>query len=363
MSKLASTPGAALMLSGDPVERGRLQATGQDAQSAGRVYAATVGRTLEARSEGWITPEMLDYIDSQHRFAENHCAEDMAEIAGIADGFGVSAQALFVHLHIGTLRDLRGGALIDGCSAWATGVGPDGPLLVKNRDVASSQSGVQRVMWHDGPDIVTGGMLCLGSLGSPGNYSSGMNAAGLAVADTHIGIRRHRVGWLRYFLLTRMLARCASVDEALALVRSVPHAGGGSLVMADASGATAAVELGTAQVSIDCGPLSWRTNHFVSPELKDATLNAGGRIAASSAARFECLAACLPGRDWDVADATALMARHTEDQNGAPICQHPGSGDDSRTISSVVYAIGERCLYLHEENPCAGRWQHIRLPD
>ncbi|MBL6431104.1 MAG: hypothetical protein HPM95_07335 [Alphaproteobacteria bacterium] len=56
---------------------------------------------------------------------------------------------------------------------------------------------------HSGPDIATGSMLCVGSLGSPGAYSSGMNARGLMLADTQIGARTHRVGWLRYFLMTR----------------------------------------------------------------------------------------------------------------------------------------------------------------
>lgn len=364
MSTLAAIHGAALKLTGHPLERGRRQALGQDVQTAARAYGATVGRVLEARSEGWITPEMLDYIDCQRHFAESHCPESMAEVTGIANGFGLDKEALFLHLHLGTLRDLQGGALVDGCTSWATGGGPDGPLLVKNRDVVSSQFGVQQVMWHEGPDIATGGMMCLGSLGSPGNYSSGMNAAGLAVADTHIGIRRHRVGWLRYFLLSRILARCATVDEALALVRSVPHAGGGSLILADISGATAAVELGTAHVSIDCGSLSWRTNHFVSLELKDATLTAGGGgIAASSHARFDCMSACLPSRDWSVADAAVLMARHAADPDGAPICQHLGPGEDTLTISSAIFAVNQRCLYLHEGNPCAGRWQKIQLPN
>lgn len=365
MSALSTTHGAALVLTGPAAARGRAQAADRDAALADTVRAATVARVEQARIEGRISEPMRDYVAAQRRFAQSHDPDGMAELSGIAQGFDLDEEALFLHLHLGTLRDFGAGATmaVDGCSAWATGVGPDGPLVVKNRDFSGTHLGVQRLMWHEGPDIATGGMFCLGSLGSPGAYSSGMNAAGLAVADTQIGARRHGIGWLRYFLMTHLLARCASVDEALEFLRSVPHAGGGSLVLADSSGATAAVELGCDRVAFRRDTLSWRTNHFLSPELSAETLShRGGRIDANSEARLACLTATLPHREWDVAGAARLMARHSADREGAPICQHPGDSDDTLTISSVIYAIRQRCVYFHEGNPCAGRWQKIGLP-
>jgi hypothetical protein len=329
------------------------------------VRKATVGRVEQALSEGWVDSAMQDYVAAQRRHAERHDPDGMAELAGIAVGFGLSEEMLFLHLHLGTLRDFAAGATIeqDGCSAWAVGSGPDGPLLVKNRDFGGIHLGVQRITWHEGPDIVTGGMMCVGSLGSPGAYSSGMNAAGLALADTQIGARRHGVGWLRYFLMTRILARCKTVDEALGFITSVPHAGGGSLILADRGGATAAVELGAGCVAISRGALSWHTNHFFSPELRTQTLRSSGvRIDANSEARLACLATTLPTQAWDVEAAAALMAGHTDDPNGASICQHPGLDDDTCTLSSVIYAIEHGCVYWHEGNPCVGGWQQILPP-
>ena len=367
MSALSATHGTALMLTGPAAERGSAQAGGGDAALGEAVRAATLERVEQARTEGRITEPMRDYVAAQRRFAESHDPHGMAELRGIAEGFELDEEALFLHLHLGTLRDFGAGAAMsmaaDGCSAWATGDGPDGPLVVKNRDFSGTHLGVQRLMWHDGPDIATGGMFCLGSLGSPGAYSSGMNAAGLAVADTQIGARRHGIGWLRYFLMTRLLANCANLGEALEFLRSVPHAGGGSLVMADSSGATAAVELGCDKVAVSRDPLSWRTNHFLSPELSAETLShRGGRIDSNSESRLACLEATLPHREWDVAGAARLMARHPADEHGAPICQHPDDTDDTLTISSVIYAIRERCVYFHDGNPCAGRWLKIGLP-
>jgi isopenicillin-N N-acyltransferase like protein len=365
MTALATTHHEALMLSGPAFARGRAQSGTGGVDLAERVRKATVGRVEAARDAGWLTPEQRDYIVAQRRFAETEDPDGLSELAGIAEGFGLDEEELFLHLHLGTLRDLAEGASLadDGCSAWAAGAGPDGPLVVKNRDFGGTHLGIQRLMWHQGPDIVTGGMMCLGSLGSPGAYSSGMNAAGLALADTQIGSRTHAVGWLRYFLMTRLLATCPTVEAALDRICATRHAGGGSLVMADATGATAAVELGADQVVVTRGALSWRTNHFLSAELAAQTLTrGGGRIAANSAERLDCLSATLPRQSWNVAGAAALMARHANDPAGAPICQHPGPEDDTLTISSVIYEIDQRRVYLHEGNPCAGRWKLIRLP-
>lgn len=343
-----------LEASGTARQRGRAQATGGQ---AAQVRAATVARVEQARAEGLFDAEALAYLAAQRAFHAAADPEGLAELAGIAEGFGLPETELFAHLHLGTLRDLKGGAmLIEGCSAWAVAAGPDGPLVVKNRDFGGLHLGIQAVTLHRGPDLVQGPLLCLGSLGSPGAYSSGINAAGLALADTQVAVRSHRVGWLRYFLMTRILARCASVAEALALIGAAPHAGGGTLILADASGATAAVELGAAQVSQSSGAQVWRTNHYVSAPLAADTLAPGSdAIAANSLQRFDHLARVLPHQTWTIAAARALMATHPPD---APICQH-GAADATQTISSVIFSCSLRGMEICEGNPCTGTWQRF----
>src|SRR3546814_7857761 len=75
-----------------------------------------------------------------------------------------------------------------------------------------------------------------------------MNSDGLALADTAAATTDHGVGWLRYFLMTRLLARHATVAAALEDIRGLVHDGGGSLVLADAGGALASVDLGHSKV-------------------------------------------------------------------------------------------------------------------
>ncbi|WP_415234610.1 C45 family autoproteolytic acyltransferase/hydolase [Pseudorhodobacter sp.] len=349
-----------LSLSGTAHARGLAQANGAD---AAQIRRATVGRVELARADGLFDSAALAYLAAQRDFMQAADPAGMAELAGIAEGFGLSEPDLFQHLHLGTLRDIKGGAaMIDGCSAWAVASGPDGPMVVKNRDFSGQHLGIQRVARHAGPDVKTGAMLCLGSLGSPGAYSSGMNAAGLALADTQVPVATHRVGWLRYFLMTRILADCGSVAQAVAFIKRIPHAGGGTLILADRSGDTAAVELGAAGPQITTGGTVWRTNHYVSDALAADTLKPKGDVIASNSPdRFACLSARLPKQVWSVTDAKRLMATHPDDgPDAAPICQH-GEGDGTMTISSAVYSCKLGGMDICTANPCSGNWTRLSL--
>ncbi len=340
---------------GPAYERGRAQA---GAAPVDTVRRATVARVAQARDEGMIDASAEAYLAEQRSFHAAHDPEGLEELRGVADAFALSEADLFAHLHLGTLRDMKGGAaLIEGCSAVAVGQGPEGPLVFKNRDFSGRHLGIQCVLRHAGPDIATGQVLSLGSLGSLAAWSSGINAAGLAVADTQVAVNRHRVGWLRYFLLPRLLARARTVGEALAMIRGLPHAGGGTLVLADRFGATASVELSARGPAIAEGGLQWRTNHYTAAACRDETLGADGdRIAGNSHRRFDHLARVLPGRDWTRADAKRLMSTHPG-PDGAPICQHGDGGDGAETISSVVYSCRLGEMEISEGTPCLGRWQ------
>lgn len=356
-------PATPVLLSGSPYERGLAQAT-KAGVSDEQIRTAVLGRVDQASAAGLLHTGGLRYIEAQRTFLSAIDPDTMAELAGIADGFGLMEDDLFVHQHITILRDLKTSAATDtdGCSTWAVGDGEDGPLVVKNRDFSGTHLGVQRVFLHEGPDIETGRMLCVGSAGSPGAYSSGINAAGLALVDNHVGTRNHGVGWLRYFVMTRILATCRTVDEAVAFIAARRHAGGGNLVLADRSGATAAIEFGTDTFGIERGAASWRTNHFVTAKMAGCNLlEDGDRIDENSSVRFDFLSRMVPNRRWSVPAAAALMASHAEDGPGVgPLCQH-ATRDDSQTISSSIFACAEQKLYFAEGNPCTARWQQFEM--
>lgn len=365
MTPLQLSGGTPIECSGSAEERGFAQAANASAADIAEMRAATIGRVATARADGMIDADAEVYLAAQYAFTQANDPQSLAEVAGIAKGFDLPARDLFAHLHLGTLRDLKSGARLDGdgCSGWAVSDGPEGPLVVKNRDLSGLHKGAQSVARHSGPDIATGTMLCVGSLGSPGAYSSGINAKGLALADTQVAVRTHGVGWLRYFLMTRVLATCATVAEACAFVRSTAHAGGGTLVLADASGDTAAIELGASGPVIHTGPVVWRTNHFVTPELAADTLYPDGdRIAGNSRDRFACLEHNLPHKGWRAEDAARLMATHSTDSRpaAAPLCQHPEL-DACQTFSSAVYSCRVGTLMFSDGNPCAGKWRTFQV--
>jgi predicted choloylglycine hydrolase len=126
-------------------------------------------------------------------------------------------------------------------------------------------AGLQAVFAHEDPDWPQNRrMLCIGSLGAPGAYSSGVNSDGLVVVDTQIATPDYGVGWLRYFLMTRLLTHHGEVASALEYIKSIAHAGGGSLILADPGGRVAAVDLGHSSVSVVERNNGWvaRSNHF-----------------------------------------------------------------------------------------------------
>ncbi len=243
-------PGALIQeLRGSAYDRGRLQAQ----LNPDRIADVTVAVTRRLRELGpaLAAPKVIGWLDAQHAFMRDNDPDGYVEVQGIAEGFGIAADALFACLYSNVIADLAElPALADSCTAWAAPRGANGPVVVKNRDARGVQGDLQYVFRHADSEWSGRRILCVGSLGAPGAYSGGINTNGLAVADTQIGTADHGEGWLRSFLMTRILRECATVAEAVGLVFRTPHAGGGTLLLGDATGAVAAIEL--AHHAVDC---------------------------------------------------------------------------------------------------------------
>ncbi|HET6467328.1 MAG TPA: C45 family peptidase, partial [Geminicoccaceae bacterium] len=310
--------------------------------------------------------EVRRFIQGQRAFTETHDPAIMAEIRGIAAGFGLDAATVFDYLHCSSALDLAALAQHepDGCTSFAMGGAEGGAILAKNRDYRAEHIPIQRVMRHADPAWGGREIMVVGSLGSPGNFSSGINSDGLAVADTASRTTDMGIGLHRYFLLTGLLVACRSVDEALSLIRRTTHTGSGLLVLGDAGGAVAAVELGHRALGFEhksSGRVG-RTNHFATPAMAPRNLQdrAGAAGRANSARRLRALdrlLAALP----DPADADAaggLLARHGKADDA--FCRH-GGDDLSSTIAGAVYLTGARRLLVAFGNPCSAGWRRYDL--
>jgi hypothetical protein len=317
-------------LSGDAYARGRGQAEACP-DMAGAVREAIRGRLAEG-----LAPDARArrFLDAQREATSRLAPEALAEIEGIADGFGLDPEEVFAFLHLGCLADLaRTPADADGCSAFSS-LG----VVAKNRDFRPEHRALQRLFLHRDPAWGGGAVLCLGSLGAPGAFSSGINSDGLAVADTQIATADHGPGILRYFLMSRLLARCTSVEQALAEIAALPHAGGGALVLGDASGAAAAVELRHRRVDIRRGAWVAQTNHFTAaPDPLPPPSHSTARLAVLEAA-LAADPAC---------DPRALLATQ-------PLCRY--APDPSPTLAGAVWNCRDRSAWIADGPPCSTRW-------
>jgi len=356
-----------LILRGDAFARGEQQAS-LCPQHVAAVRSAVQGR-LAGLGDALRTPPAEQFLAAQWSFCSEHDAAGLAETQGIAAGFGLAAETLFAYLHANVLADICATRAqeADGCTAWAASrADGDGAWVAKNRDYRGEHGALQRVFFHADPAWGKRTMACVGSLGSPGAFSSGINSDGLAVVDTQIDTGDHGVGWLRYFLMTHLLRHCATVADALDQITALPHAGGGSLVIGDASGAVAAVELGHRTQLRDTPAAGWtvRTNHYTDDDLAPEGLpHKGDAAMQNSIDRHARVGMALRRQhaSLQLADIQALMAGHDSGSLAGP-CRH-AEADGSRTLSSVIYQTRIPSLVMSHGAPCVGPWHTYALSD
>jgi isopenicillin-N N-acyltransferase-like protein len=347
------SPAVVYTLRGTPADRGRGQAALPGIDPAD--VRAVIETRFEAARPVIETGPARYYLARQMDFARRHAEPEMAEFDGVAAGFGVDPDRLFALLN---LSILAGAYETDGCTAWARPLSGGGAVLVKNRDLSGPHRNFQALFLHDDPGAPGGAILNVGTIGAPGVYSSGINAAGLALADTAIAAPVHRVGWLRYLLMTRILATCRSVAEACDLVGSVRHAGGGSLILADATGSVAAVELLADRPRIDPSPPAFRTNHFRAEPIEATAARISAEALASTTGRHANLERRLAAGlgTSGIGPIAAAMADH----GPGGFCRH-GEGDGAHTVSTAIYSTGDLKLRFARGNPCESAWEETTI--
>ncbi|MCS6932871.1 MAG: C45 family peptidase [Acetobacteraceae bacterium] len=328
-----------VVLEGDAFARGRGQAAACPGM-AGAVREAIRRRLAEAPARD---ARMDRFLAAQREVTARLAPEAEAEIAGIAEGFGLAAEEVFAFLHLGCLADLAAApADTDGCSAFSVR-----GVVAKNRDFRPEHKALQRVFLHRDPAWGGRSVLCLGSLGAPGAWSSGMNSDGFALADTQIPTADHGPGLLRYLLMTRLLARCASVEQALAEIAALPHAGGGALVLGDASGAAAWAELRHSRVDLARGAWVAHTNHYLAaPDPLPPVDHSAGRLAV-----LERALAADPA-----CDPRTLLGAHAPEA----LCRH--APDPSPTLAGAVWDCRDRSARIADGPPCSAAWARF-VPD
>lgn len=288
------------------------------------------------------------------RALSEHSPDTLGQIAGMAEVYGLPSESM-LNAVLGSFfasTSRAEGLLPDqGCTTFALTGDPSDAIVVKNRDTNPRYLHMQTLLSVHPP---TGhAWTALSTAGAPGVHSAGMNAVGLAVADTHVPSTDIGPGLPRFSLMMEMLTRCSTVKEAIAYSESVPVMGFGNIILGDAGGECAVIECGFTQLGIVVPEDGFvvATNHFVSPQLKHSCLEpASSRAGVDSRMRHEVITQALHGNQVDArVHPLDLMSLHTEDDQGS-LCVHKTDG--SSTIATAIFRPGRRLIEIGAGYPC-----------
>ncbi len=235
-------------------------------------------------------------------------------------------------------------------------------LLAKNRDYRLDHLELQSLTYSTPEQGYR--YLHLGSAGSLGVFSPGMNERGLAVTDTHVVSIDIGPGLPRYALMQELLERCDSVPSAVDYLRSVVHMGAGTLVLVDAEGGLATCESAYLHSHIEMKTEGWvlRTNHFLSDGLKELWLDTNPEEQrGNSQARYAFVSEALDAsfEMIDVAWVQALLSTHEQDLRC--LCHHPDETSKKATILSSVFLPATKQVWLADGIPCGANWERLEF--
>lgn len=187
--------------------------------------------------------------------------EIVAEIEGMAKGLEVDPLAF------GTFLITAGAYAFDvGCTTFAYRTG-EAVHFVRNHDMFVNLKKTTESALYTPEN----GYAFLGHGDGLIGKEDGLNAHGLAVGMTFVAPKAVAPG-LNFLMMVRMLLeKCRTVDEALDLLARMPTMTSHTLVLADPTGALAAVEMAPGRMAVrtpeEGADFIVATNHFVDPEM------------------------------------------------------------------------------------------------
>ena len=267
---------------------------------------------------------------------EAHVPDLMAEVAGIAEGAGQPFETMFAWQLIDEcwwyLDDREAhasGPAADGrerCSALAINHQGRG-IVAQTQDLDYHCDGTQVMLRYRDPSGMEtlvpslAGLLAL----------NGINSAGLAVGITTLSQLPHSTSGVASGLLVPMLLRCATVDEALALLDRVPIASGNSFVIGSRD-RSVAVEVSSEALAVSAdGDRALHTNHALAQE----PFHPHRRFDHSVARLRQLDERVRP--DSTVEDLAAMYV-------GGPVCQSRAGGGVKMSVGTMIFELGDEPL-------------------
>ena len=300
-----------------------------------------MGRAARGRSEREVLRAAMLYAP----FVERYAPELLEEVAGLAEGAGMSYDSAFF-LQVATELELEA----QGCTALGIERSEHGPFIAQNWDQPHLSRGNQIVLRlqprgrHEILMFTHAG--CVGYIG--------LNDQGLGVVQNQLYAAKKPMGLTGYFII-RKLFGFDSVHKGLAWLRGVPIGSSGNYILGDAVGSIVDVELGDGRYRSQRRSVQVHTNHYL---LRGwLSRDRGADMLPDSQDRLRRLRALLA---TSADEAAALRA--LKDHTGYPtsICRHEGA-PGLRTTASVLLRLRNREMCLCYGNPCMGRYRLYRL--
>jgi hypothetical protein len=307
------------------------------------------GRAISAGGDFTLpppNPERLPFVRQCEEVLERFAPELLEEMQAFAQAAGVDYDALATISITAPLQQTG----FPSCTVLA--LTPertaDGRLIFgRNYDFI-----------YDMPPSVTYRTYPTGRYASLGNCDiwigceDGLNEAGLFVAIAATMLPGFQPGFTFWFVVRMMLDRCATVDEGLELIQSVPHAQSRNFLLADRSGKAVVAEATIEGVEVrepEDGLLII-TNHAASPALAERE----AFIPPDSYSRYNRLRELLGGKKQVDLEMVKSALR---DHEGL-LCSHWPDGTGG-TLWSIVGHPDERQLELAEGHPCDMPYQTV----
>jgi isopenicillin-N N-acyltransferase-like protein len=347
--------------SGEPFERGlQLGRLAQERVLHSVAAYMQIFKHISGLSRDEVFAQAERFLPSIAAFAP-HLLEEMR---GIAEG---AECHLYEIIAINARTELMYGLTHQPeCTALAVGpaASADGHTrLGQNWDWHPSLTGAL-VLWtikrEDGPDLLT-----LTEAGIVGKI--GINAAGLAMCVNLLKSDSDSAGPAvpMHVILRRLLEEACTVEEACTLLERTARCTSCNHLLADGSGAIAAVEATPAAQGVLRAPhgVLTHTNHCLEPELFAQDRNA--REYPETLARHERMQALVTGERVDGQGLRRMLADHATAPHS--ICLHTQSSwafpEQGESIASVIFDVTAGTLDLADGPPCQHAYRRHRVSE
>lgn len=173
----------------------------------------------------------------------------------------------------------------------------------------------------------------------------GVNEYGFAVGLTFIPVKKIKPGFNAGILTRYLLEKCKTVNEAVAEIQKLPIASGGTLTMADSTGAIMVAELSADDINIICPQKNYvfATNVFVSEKMTQ--LNIPGFDNWQAETRYQVMENAFERMKPSLSFARDLLGGKF-----GFMCQYDRK-KNADTVWSVIYDLSEKRIYRAEGNP------------